>query len=82
MCSPQEVWQNNPFGVGTSVRALNDWSMVLLLSVFSRSASPLFLVSKPKLICCPMLGAPGGLIQYSGNSFSLGAATKLGVSDS
>ena len=29
-----------------------------------------------------VLGAPGGHIQYSGNSFSTGAAARLRVSDS
>ena len=38
--SPQEVWRNDIFGVGTSVRALEfDRLMALLLRVFSRSAT-------------------------------------------
>ena len=59
--------------------------MALLLRVFSRSAT----VTKPSLSCVEaktdlltMRGAPGGHIQYSRNNFSLGAATRLGVSDS
>ena len=66
--SPQEVWQNDLFGVGTSVRALElDRLMALLLRVFSRSAT----VTRPSLSCIEaktdlfiMLGAPG---KYSGN---------------
>ena len=84
--SPQEAWQNDPFGVGTSVRALEfDRSVALLFRVFSRSAT----VTGPSVSCVKaktdlflMLGTPGGHIQYSGNIFSLGAATRLGVSDS
>ena len=65
------------------MRALEfDRLMALLLSVFSRSAN----VTRPSLSCIEsktdmftMLGAPG---EYSGNNFSLGAATRLGVSDS
>ena len=68
------------------MRALEfDTLMALLLRVFSRSA----IVTRPSLSCIEaktdlliMLGAPGGHIQYIGNSFSLGAATKLRVSDS
>ena len=64
-----------------------DRLMALLLRVFSRSAA----VTRPSLSCIeaktdlfPTLGAPGGHVQYSGNSFLLGAATtyRLGVSDS
>ena len=84
--SPQEVWQGDPFGVSTSVRALEfDRSMALLLRVFSRSAT----VTRPTISCIkaktdlfPVLGTPGGHIQYSGNSFSSGAVTRLGLSDS
>ena len=61
-----------------------DRLMALLLRVFSRSAT----ITRPSLSCIEaktdlftMLGAPGGHIQYSGNSFSLGAATRLGVSN-
>ena len=68
------------------MRALEfDRLMALLLRVFSRSAT----VTRPSLCCIEaktdlftMLGAPGDHIQYSGNSFSLGAATRLGVSNS
>ena len=62
-----------------------DRLMALLLRVFSWSAT----VTRPSVSCIkaktdivPMLSAPGGYIQYSRNSFSLGAATGLGVSDS
>ena len=38
--SPQEVLQNDPFGVGTSVHVLDfNRSMALLLGVFSKSAT-------------------------------------------
>ena len=38
--SSQEVWRNNPFEVGTSVRALQfDRLMAMLLRVFSRSTT-------------------------------------------
>ena len=65
--SPQEVCQNDPFGVGTSVHALKfDRLMALLLSVFSRSAT----VTRPSVSCIkaktdlfPMLGTPRGHIQ-------------------
>ena len=68
------------------MRALEfDRSVALLFRVFSMSAT----VTRPSVSCIkaktdlfPMLGAPGGHIQTSGNSFSLGAATRLGVSDS
>ena len=82
----QEVWRNDLFGVGSSVRAFEfDRLMVLLLRVFRWSAT----VTRPSLSCIEaktdlfaILGSPGGHIQYSGNNFSLGAATRLGVSDS
>ena len=82
-CSPQEVWRNDLFGVGRSVCALEfDKLMALFLGVFSRSAT----ITRPSLSCIEaktdLLGAPGGHIQCSGNNFSLGAATRLGVSDS
>ena len=61
-----------------------DRSMALLLRGFSRSPT----IIRPSLSCIkaktdlfPMLGALGGHIQYSGNIFSLGAATRLGVSN-
>ena len=68
------------------MRALEfDRLMALLLRVFSKSAT----VTRRSVSCIKaktdlftMLGAPGGHIQYSGNSFSLGAATRLGVCDS
>ena len=49
-----------------------------------------YLAGQPPSLSCieaktdlfTVLGAPGGHIQYSGNNFSLGAATRLGVSDS
>ena len=80
--SPQEVWQNDLFGVGTSVRALElDRLIALLLRVFSRSAT----ITRPSLSYIEantdlftLLGAPG---EYTGNIFSLGAATRLRVSD-
>ena len=67
------------------MRALEfDRLMALLLRVFSRSAT----VTKPSLSYIEaktdlftMRDAPGH-IQYSGNNSSLGAATRLGVSDS
>ena len=62
-----------------------DRLMALLLRLFSRSAT----VTRPSLSCIEvktdlltMLGATGGHIQCRGNSFSLGAATMLGFSDS
>ena len=52
---PQEVWQNDPFGVGTSVRALEfDRLMACYLGYLAGQPplpGPLFLLSKPKLIC-------------------------------
>ena len=46
-------------------------------------------ITRPSLSCIEdktnlftMLGAPEGHIQYSGNRFSLGTATRSGVSDS
>ena len=68
--SPQEVWRNNPFGVGTNVRALEfDNLMALLLRVFSRSATftrPSFSCIEAKTDLFTMLGAPVGHIQYRG----------------
>ena len=61
-----------------------DRSMALLLRVFSRSATvtrPSLSCIKPKTDLFPMLGAPGGHIQYCGNGFSSGVATRLGVSN-
>ena len=62
-----------------------DRLMTLLLRVFSRSAT----ITRPSLSCIKaktdlfiILGAPGGHIQYSGNNFSLEAATRLGICDS
>ena len=74
------------FRVGASVCALEfDRLMALLLRVFSTSAT----ITRPSVFCIkartdlfPTLGAPGGHIKYSENSFSLGSATRLGVSDS
>ena len=75
--SPQEVLQNDPFGVGTTVRAFEfDRLMALLLRVFSRSATttrPSVSCIKAKTDLFPMLGAPEGHIKYSGYSISLGA---------
>ena len=56
------MWQNDPFAVGTIVRALEfDRSMALLLGVFSRSAT----ITRPSVPCIkaktdlfPMLGTP------------------------
>ena len=66
------------------MRALEfDRLMALLLRVFSRSATitrPSLSFIKAKIDPFTMLGAPGGHIQYRGNSFSLGAATRLGIS--
>ena len=65
------------------MRALEfDRLMALLIRVFSRSATftrPSFSSIEAKTDMFTMLGAPG---KYSGNSFSLGTATRLGVSDS
>ena len=61
-----------------------DRSMALLLRVFSRLVTvtwPSVSCIKAKTDLYPTLGAPGGHIQYSGNCFSLGAATRLGVSN-
>ena len=63
------------------MRALEfDRLMALLLRIFSRSAT----ITRSSVSCIkaitdlvPMLSAPGGHIQYSGNSFSLGATTGL-----
>ena len=59
--------------------------MALLIRVLSRSAT----IGRSSVSCIktktdlfPTLGAPGGHIQYSGNSFSLRAATRLGISGS
>ena len=68
------------------MRALElDRLMALLIKAFSRSVT----VTRPSVSCIEaktdlftMLGAPGGQIQYSRINFSLGAATRLGVSDS
>ena len=71
--SPHEVWRNNLFGVGTSVRALKfDRLMALLLRVFSRSTT----VTRPSLSCIEaktdlFTMLPGGHIQYRGSNFSL-----------
>ena len=68
------------------MRALEfDRLMALLLRVFSRSATvirPSFSYIEAKTDLFTMRDAPGGHIQYSRNNFSLGAATRLGVSDS
>ena len=62
------------------MRALEfDRLMALLLRVLSRSAT----VTRSSLSCIEaktdLFTMPG---EYSGNNFSLGAATRLGVSDS
>ena len=84
---PPEVWQNDPFRVGTSMCILGlDRSMALHLGYLAPLPGPLFLVvgvfwyNSIKAMTLCLVRSKWNL--YSGNSFSVGAATRLGVSNS